>query len=203
MTGCLKWLKSIQVELELCERKWTFLTLYSSTRMLIWCLFIYHLFFLQPMKALRASAGTSQPVLSSQQVQTVFYQLPEIRDIHQSFSSGLKARLSAHCLTESCPGGKEESKHSGFKLMVGDLFLKMVSSTFLNWGCYFSVECFYRISSSHDGRRFKWFRQQNTRVCITCCRIVRGMSQKYGLVMTKMSSWVMQVLQKNLQFMWI
>lgn len=153
--GCLKWLKSIQVELELCERKWTFLTLYSSTCMLIWCLFIYHLFFLQPMKALRASAGTSQPVLSSQQVQTVFYQVPEIRDIHQSFSSGLKARLSAHCLTESCPGGKEEVKHSGFKLMVGDLFLKMVSSAFLNWGCYFSVERIYRVSSSHDGGTVK------------------------------------------------
>lgn len=82
---------------------------------------------LMPMKALWASAGTSQPVLSSQQVQTVFYQVPEIRDIHQSFSSGLKARLSAHCLSESCPGGEEEVKHSGFKLMVGDLFLKMVN----------------------------------------------------------------------------
>uniref|UniRef100_H3BYX7 Si:dkey-33c9.6 n=1 Tax=Tetraodon nigroviridis TaxID=99883 RepID=H3BYX7_TETNG len=49
---------------------------------------------LTPMKALWASAGTSQPVLSSQEVQTVFYQVPEIRDMHQSFSSGLKARLS-------------------------------------------------------------------------------------------------------------
>lgn len=157
-------------------------------------------FFLQPMKALRASARTSQPVLSSQQVQTVFYQVPEIRDIHQSFSSGLKARLSAHCLTESCPGGEEEVKHSGFKLMVGDLFLKMVSSPYLNWGCYFSVESFYRVSSSHKGKRFKRFRQQNTRVCITCCRIVRGIIQKYGLIMTKMSSWAVKVLQKKLQF---
>lgn len=156
-------------------------------------------FFRQPMKALRASAGTSQPVLSSQQVQTVFYQVPEIRDIHQSFSSGLKARLSAHCLTESCPGEEEEVKHSGFKLMVGDLFLKMVSSPYLKWG----VEHFYRVSSSHQGKRFKRFRQQNTRVCITCCRIVRGITQKSGLIMTKMSSWAIKVLQKKLQFMWI
>lgn len=79
------------------------------------------------MKALRASAGTSQPVLTSQQVQTVFYQVPEIRDIHQSFYSGLKARLSSHCLA-SCSGGEEEAKQSGFSLMVADLFLKMVSS---------------------------------------------------------------------------
>uniref|UniRef100_A0A3Q3IH88 Uncharacterized protein n=1 Tax=Monopterus albus TaxID=43700 RepID=A0A3Q3IH88_MONAL len=42
---------------------------------------------LMPMKALWASAGTSQPVLSSQQVQTVFYQVPELRDMHQSFYS--------------------------------------------------------------------------------------------------------------------
>lgn len=190
--GCLKRLTSIQVELELCERKWTFTHLLSPFIHPHSCSFDAFLsiiyFFLQPMKALWASAGTSQPVLSSQQVQTVFYQVPEIRDIHQSFSSGLKARLSAHCLTESCPGGEEEVKHSGFSLMVGDLFLKMVSSPHLNWGCYFSVEHFYRVSSSHEGKRFEQFRQQNTRVCITCCRIVREITQKYGLIMTKMSS---------------
>lgn len=95
------------------------------------------------MKALRASAGTSQPVLTSQQVQTVFYQVPEIRDIHQSFYSGLKARLSSHCLAESCSGGKEDAKQSGFSLMVGDLFLKMVSSLFLNFPLW---------HESHDGK---------------------------------------------------
>lgn len=74
------------------------------------------------MKALWASAGTSQPVLSTQEVQTVFYQVPEIRDMHQSFCSGLKARLNG-------PGsGEEEEKNPGLDLMVGDLFLKMVSS---------------------------------------------------------------------------
>lgn len=85
------------------------------------------------MKALRASAGTSQPVLTGQQVQTVFYQVPEIRDIHQTFYSGLKARLSSHCLTEPCSGGQEEAKHPGFSLMVADLFLKTVSSLFFNF----------------------------------------------------------------------
>lgn len=84
------------------------------------------------MKALRASAGTSQPVLTGPQVQTVFYQVPEIRDIHQSFYSGLKAQLSSHCLAESCSGGQEEAKHPGFSLIVGDLFLKTVSCLRLN-----------------------------------------------------------------------
>lgn len=170
--------------------------LFTHTHAHLMPFYLSFIFFLQPMKALWASAGTSQPVLSSQQVQTVFYQVPEIRDIHQSFSSGLKARLSAHCLSESCPGGEEEVKHSGFKLMVGDLFLKMVSSPYLNWGCCFS---------SHERKRFRQFRQQNTststRVCITCCRIVRGITQKYGLIMTKMPSWAIKVVQRKLQFM--
>ncbi|KAK9524773.1 hypothetical protein VZT92_017141 [Zoarces viviparus] len=77
---------------------------------------------LMPMKALRASAGTSQPVLSGRQVQTVFYQVPEIRDMHQSFYSGLKARL-----TEPGPEQDGEMNYAGFNLVVGDLFLKMVN----------------------------------------------------------------------------
>lgn len=81
------------------------------------------------MKALWASAGTSQPVLSTQEVQTVFYQVPEIRDMHHSFSSGLKARLSG--CSRAGPGSEEgtEKNLSGFDLMVGDLFLKMVSQS--------------------------------------------------------------------------
>lgn len=82
---------------------------------------------LQPMKALRASAGTSKPVLSSQQVQTVFYQVPEISDMHQSFFSGLTERLSAHCRSEPGPGEDGQMSYTGFELLVGDLFLKMVS----------------------------------------------------------------------------
>lgn len=89
---------------------------------------------LMPMKALWASAGTSQPVLSSRQVQTVFYQVPELRDLHQSFYSGLKARLSEHCQTESSPAEEREMSHTGFQLMVGDLFLKMVNQIGLYGG---------------------------------------------------------------------
>ncbi|XP_034712487.1 active breakpoint cluster region-related protein isoform X4 [Etheostoma cragini] len=89
---------------------------------------------LMPMKALRASAGTSQPVLSTQQVQTVFYQVPELRDMHQSFFSGLKDRLSAHFQTEPGPGVEREMSYTGFELMVGDLFLKMVNKIGLYGG---------------------------------------------------------------------
>ncbi|XP_028998885.1 active breakpoint cluster region-related protein [Betta splendens] len=89
---------------------------------------------LMPMKALRASAGTSQPVLSSQQVQTVFYQVPELRDMHQTFYSGLKARLDTHSETETCLGENQEPSHPGFELAVGDLFLKMVNQIGLYGG---------------------------------------------------------------------
>ncbi|KAM9335239.1 active breakpoint cluster region-related protein [Symphorus nematophorus] len=83
---------------------------------------------LMPMKALRASAGTSQPVLSSREVQTVFYQVPELRDLHQSFYSGLKERLSVQNQNpESRLAEEAEIRHPGFELMVGDLFLKMVN----------------------------------------------------------------------------
>ncbi|XP_059211105.1 active breakpoint cluster region-related protein [Centropristis striata] len=84
---------------------------------------------LMPMKALRASAGTSQPVLTSRQVQIVFYQVPELRDMHQDFYSGLKARLSAHG-----PPEEGDMSHTGFDLMVGDLFLKMVNQIGLYGG---------------------------------------------------------------------
>ncbi|CAJ1086164.1 active breakpoint cluster region-related protein-like [Xyrichtys novacula] len=89
---------------------------------------------LMPMKALRAAAGTSQPLLSSRQVQTVFYQVPELRDMHQSFYSDLKARLSAYCQDEPQLSEEGETHHPGFELIVGDLFLKIVNQLGLYGG---------------------------------------------------------------------
>ncbi|KAG5852049.1 active breakpoint cluster region-related protein [Anguilla anguilla] len=74
---------------------------------------------LTPMKALKASAGTSQPVLSAQQVRTVFFQVPELRDLHTEFYTALKARL------EPAPG--QEPQGGAQPSPVGDLFLRMVS----------------------------------------------------------------------------
>ncbi|KAK7909801.1 hypothetical protein WMY93_014485 [Mugilogobius chulae] len=88
---------------------------------------------LTPMKALRASAGTSQPVLSTQQVDTVFYQVPELRDLHQNFYSGLKMRLTGHLDHLQQPEHDAGQNHSsetdarGFELTVGDIFLKLVN----------------------------------------------------------------------------
>lgn len=101
---------------------------------------------LMPMKALRASAGTSQPVLSSQEVQTVFYQVPELRDLHRSFYSAFKVRLSAYSDADSThvphrapdrkysSGAEEEVTQRGFQLTVGDLFLKLVNQIGLYGG---------------------------------------------------------------------
>ncbi|XP_076581250.1 active breakpoint cluster region-related protein isoform X2 [Chaetodon auriga] len=112
---------------------------------------------LMPMKALRASAGTSQPVLSTQQVQTVFYQVPELRDMHQNFYSGLKARLSAHCQAKSSPGEEREMSQSGFKLMVGDLFLKMVNQIGLYGGFISNYEEAVEVvrKCTHSDPRFR------------------------------------------------
>ncbi|KAM9827732.1 active breakpoint cluster region-related protein [Neosynchiropus ocellatus] len=82
---------------------------------------------LMPMKALRAAAGTSQPVLSSHQVQTVFYQVPELLEIHHSFYTELKARVSPHCDAEESPAQTvKNTRHRGFDLTVGDLFQKVM-----------------------------------------------------------------------------
>ncbi|XP_028420234.1 active breakpoint cluster region-related protein isoform X2 [Perca flavescens] len=116
---------------------------------------------LMPMKALRASAGTSQPVLSSQQVQTVFYQVPELRDMHQSFFSGLKARLSAHCQTDPSSGAKGEMSYTGFELMVGDLFLKMVNQIGLYGGFIENYEKAVEVvrKCTHSDPRFRTLAQ--------------------------------------------
>ncbi|XP_071371394.1 active breakpoint cluster region-related protein isoform X1 [Centroberyx affinis] len=129
---------------------------------------------LMPMKALRASAGTSQPVLSSQQVHTVFYQVPELRDMHQCFYAGLKARLDPHTHTEPSPGPVDpdpererssaeetEMKQGGFELMVGDLFLKMVNQIGVYRGFIDNYEKAVEIvrKCTHSDHRFRTLAQ--------------------------------------------
>ncbi|KAJ8008321.1 hypothetical protein DPEC_G00103620 [Dallia pectoralis] len=84
---------------------------------------------LMPMKALKASAGTSKPVLSSQHVQTVFYQVPELRDLHRDFYTLLRERMEPAPEPErgmELEDGKE-TELKGLQLTVGDLFLKIGS----------------------------------------------------------------------------
>ncbi|XP_058639531.1 active breakpoint cluster region-related protein isoform X4 [Onychostoma macrolepis] len=90
---------------------------------------------LTPMKALKAAAGTSQPVLSTEQVQTVFYQIPELRDLHKDFYTSLRAKLQPDEVMD--PGSqqgleREEAPvmqlcHREQHLCVGDLFQKFVN----------------------------------------------------------------------------
>ncbi|CAM4515725.1 unnamed protein product [Leuciscus chuanchicus] len=90
---------------------------------------------LTPMRALRAAAGTSQPVLSTEQVQTVFYQVPELRDLHKDFYTSLRTRLQPDKVMDQQAQqdqGREEGPdlqlyQAEHYLSVGDLFLKFVN----------------------------------------------------------------------------
>lgn len=93
--------------------------------------------FSQPLKALRASAGTSQPVLSIEQIQTVFYQLPELLDLHTEFHNSLKAKLKLYSDLE--PGLPMQLRHEDIDLSVGEIFIKFVSLLFLRL-CSISFE---------------------------------------------------------------
>ena len=66
---------------------------------------------LQPMKPLKAAATTSQPVLTSQQIETIFFKVPELYEIHKEFYDGLFPRV-------------QQWSH---QQRVGDLFQKLVS----------------------------------------------------------------------------
>ncbi|XP_078394321.1 active breakpoint cluster region-related protein-like, partial [Cetorhinus maximus] len=48
---------------------------------------------LVPLRPLKAAAYTSQPVLTSQEIQTIFFKVPELCDIHKDFYSRLKERI--------------------------------------------------------------------------------------------------------------
>uniref|UniRef100_A0A8C2TFZ2 BCR activator of RhoGEF and GTPase n=1 Tax=Coturnix japonica TaxID=93934 RepID=A0A8C2TFZ2_COTJA len=66
---------------------------------------------LLPMKPLKAAATTSQPVLTSQQIETIFFKVPELYEIHKEFYDGLFPRV-------------QQWSH---QQRVGDLFQKLVS----------------------------------------------------------------------------
>lgn len=65
------------------------------------------------MKPLKAAATTSQPVLSSQQIETIFFKVPELYEIHKEFYDGLFPRV-------------QQWSH---QQRVGDLFQKLVSGS--------------------------------------------------------------------------
>lgn len=62
------------------------------------------------MKPLRAAATTSQPMLTIQQIETIFFKVPELHEIHKDFYDGLLPRV----------------QDWGHQQCVGDLFQKLV-----------------------------------------------------------------------------
>uniref|UniRef100_A0AAQ4RA33 BCR activator of RhoGEF and GTPase n=1 Tax=Gasterosteus aculeatus aculeatus TaxID=481459 RepID=A0AAQ4RA33_GASAC len=66
---------------------------------------------LLPMKPLKAAATTSQPVLTLAQIETIFFKVPELYEIHREFYDGLFPRV----------------QQWGHHQRVGDLFQKLAS----------------------------------------------------------------------------
>ncbi|KAK0155973.1 Breakpoint cluster region protein [Merluccius polli] len=64
-----------------------------------------------PMKPLRAAATTSQPMLSIQQIETIFFKVPELHEIHKDFYDALRPRVH----------------NWSYQQCVGDLFQKLAS----------------------------------------------------------------------------
>lgn len=69
------------------------------------------------MKPLKAAATTSQPVLTVAQIETIFFKVPELYEIHKDFYDALLPRV------------QQWSHHQ----RVGDLFQKLVR-LFVNMG---------------------------------------------------------------------
>uniref|UniRef100_A0A671KNS7 Uncharacterized protein n=1 Tax=Sinocyclocheilus anshuiensis TaxID=1608454 RepID=A0A671KNS7_9TELE len=100
-SGSLESTKSSELDVEkgLGMRKWAYLIFRHC-----WVCFT-------PMKPLKAAATTSQPMLTLQQIETIFFKVPELHEIHKDFYDGLLPRV-------------QQWSH---RQCVGDLFQKLAS----------------------------------------------------------------------------
>uniref|UniRef100_A0A8B9KED1 BCR activator of RhoGEF and GTPase n=1 Tax=Astyanax mexicanus TaxID=7994 RepID=A0A8B9KED1_ASTMX len=110
-SGSLESAKSVSAELDLEKglemRKWVLSGILASEET-----YLSHLeALLLPMKPLKAAATTSQPVLTVQQIETIFFKVPELYEVHKEFYDGLLPRV------------QQWSHHQ----RVGDLFQKLAS----------------------------------------------------------------------------
>ncbi|XP_063171922.1 breakpoint cluster region protein [Candoia aspera] len=108
-SGSLESSKSSEPDLEkgLEMRKWVLSGILASEET-----YLGHLeALLLPMKPLKAAATTSQPVLTSRQIETIFFKVPELFEIHKEFYDGLFPRV-------------HQWSH---QQRVGDLFQKLAS----------------------------------------------------------------------------
>uniref|UniRef100_A0A8C7UQL9 BCR activator of RhoGEF and GTPase n=1 Tax=Oncorhynchus mykiss TaxID=8022 RepID=A0A8C7UQL9_ONCMY len=104
-SGYLESSKSVSKGLEM--RKWVLSGILASEET-----YLSHLeALLLPMKPLKAAATTSQPVLTIPQIETIFFKVPELYEVHKEFYDGLLPRV------------QQWSHHQ----RVGDLFQKQAS----------------------------------------------------------------------------
>nr|XP_054101056.1 breakpoint cluster region protein-like isoform X2 [Callithrix jacchus] len=109
VSGALESTKASELDLEkgLELRKWVLSGILASEET-----YLSHLeALLLPMKPLKAAATTSQPVLMSQQIETIFFKVPELYEIHKEFYDELFPRV-------------QQWSH---QQRVGDLFQKLAS----------------------------------------------------------------------------
>ncbi|KAM9329763.1 breakpoint cluster region protein [Gastrophryne carolinensis] len=108
-SGSLESSKSNELDLEkgLEMRKWVLSAILGGEET-----YLSHLeALLLPMKPLKAAATTSQPVLTIQQIETIFFKVPELYEIHKEFYDALFPRV-------------QKWSH---QQRVGDLFQKLAS----------------------------------------------------------------------------
>ncbi|XP_060893205.1 PH_BCR_vertebrate and RhoGAP_Bcr domain-containing protein isoform X1 [Labrus mixtus] len=108
-SGSLESTLSVELDQEkgLEMRKWVLSGILASEET-----YLSHLeALLIPMKPLRAAATTSQPVLTIQQIEIIFFKVPELHEIHKDFYDALLPRV----------------QNWGHQQCVGDLFQKLAS----------------------------------------------------------------------------
>lgn len=108
-SGSLESTLSVELDQEkgLEMRKWVLSGILASEET-----YLSHLeALLIPMKPLRAAATTSQPMLTIQQIETIFFKVPELHEIHKDFYDALLPRV----------------QDWGHQQCVGDLFQKLAS----------------------------------------------------------------------------
>ncbi|XP_023253490.1 breakpoint cluster region protein isoform X1 [Seriola lalandi dorsalis] len=108
-SGSLESTLSVELDQEkgLEMRKWVLSGILASEET-----YLSHLeALLIPMKPLRAAATTSQPMLTIQQIETIFFKVPELHEIHKDFYDALLPRV-------------QDWSHLQ---CVGDLFQKLAS----------------------------------------------------------------------------
>lgn len=108
-SGSLESTLSVELDQEkgLEMRKWVLSGILASEE-----IYLSHLeALLIPMKPLRAAATTSQPMLTIQQIETIFFKVPELHEIHKDFYDALLPRV----------------QDWGHQQCVGDLFQKLAS----------------------------------------------------------------------------